>query len=313
MRNELEQLHQQITHELGPCSQQPRVELDDIDFVNRKKQLREIIEETSEMQCWIIDAPAGYGKSRFIRRIKEYYEHAGWVCCHIEIERGASHNIQALGQQILESLNESNDALLGLSEKGVRAKISTVLSQVTVPTRQGPMPICKVGYRGVGIFFDNVEVLDIDTFSSLAKIINNLRDNLCSFTHFFNTNNRLTVCLSGRDIRRRGSIFKNLGRSYKEIILLPYKFKSVEEVVRKYVFRAAINLDDEQCKYIAARFMYLNGGHPGCIAKTLQTLKKGENLTASQLLEDKNAYLEHSFRVLTKLENENEAILPLLG
>jgi hypothetical protein len=300
-----------------PLLDEPKV--DYVEFINRVEKIEKVFLEVNDMQCWVVDAPAGYGKSRFIQKIKERYEDKsakwGWACCYIKIQRERPPDLVALGQQILVALgtlDQGSCNLQKLSAEGIGIKVADVLRQMTVQFGQRSVPICNTSHKGVAVFLDNVEVLDDQTFADLADIINGIYLGLKE-TDFFIRSNQLRVFLAGRDIRRRSNVFRSRGRSYKDFTLSPYTFQFVEDAVREYILKADLSLESSS-RYsdIAARFMYFNGGHPGCIAETLTQLRHQGIPMVRKLLRQEDIYRAHSFQVLADLEKDNKDISKLL-
>ncbi len=313
LHQELEQLieeFQKILKETRKSSPHPSP--DHIDFVNRTAELDNIFQSVHVVQYWVVDAPVGYGKTSLLREVRRRYAKKGWACCYLEIEREAPPGLCALGEQVLCEIEGKSKNLQGSSAEEVGSEIATALLNTPIQNNEHPTTLSKASYKGLALLLDNIEVLEDATFSALGDAIIGIFNSL-NFTSFFSRGNQLRVFLSGRDIRRRSTIYRSKSLPYTGMSLSPYTFTVVEEAVRQYTLKANYELENGYLHNLSARFMYFNGGHPGCITDALTGLKDKSIYTVQRLLKGKREYLDRSFAILEKLEsNGNQEIHSLI-
>lgn len=277
-----------------------------LDFVNRVVELDEVFQSTLPAQYWIVDAPAGYGKSRFLQEIRRRYESKGWVCCYIEIPREKpSLDILGLANQIVSRLRCREPSERQFVAKRMGQQIAASISDLSVTVEEKTISLREAQYLGIALLLDNIEVLDDQTLSELGEFMAGVSEGLKN-TGFLGRQNRLRFFLSGRSARRKASILLPTGMGGVQRALSPYSFPVVVETVRQYALGAGVVLPEENLPEIAAHLMHLTGGHPGCMSTILGKLAEERFAGAPSILwEDAESLCKDVvLPVLRKFEDE---------
>lgn len=235
-----------------------------IDFVNRGAELDRIFLSTLPIQYWVIDAPAGYGKTDFLRELERRYNELNWVTGYVTISRDASPNIQTLVRHLFAAIDALNQYDQQQDARTIGLQFAACLLCSNTARR--------VTFGGVTIFIDNIDVLSELSFEKLVEFIIGVYEGL-SPSGFFLQQNRVRFFLAGRDARRKVARISKL--PFTELTLSPYEFSYVQETVRRYARKVNVLLQEPYIANVAACLMYLSGGHPGCIAGILGELAEG--------------------------------------
>jgi hypothetical protein len=297
----------------GAVKEQREGHVISVDFVNRVDELDSIFRSTQLAQYWIIDAPAGYGKSRFLQEIQRHYETKGWACCYVEIPRDTPLKTRALVGEIARELGFSGNYRGRMEARRIGRQIAASLLDllVEVEAKDGikeKIHLFEAKYSGVSIALDNVEVLDDQTLSELAALIPGIYDGLIG-GGFFSGQNRLRFFLAGRGARGRALATLNKGGAVMtERTLSAYSFDVVETTVGQYALKKQVTPPETNLGETAACLMDLTGGHPGCMATILEELAQSKFAHAPFVLkEDVDRFLSQVvFPVLEDLENVSD-------
>lgn len=298
-----------------PTEEPAVVEPISVDFVNRIEEFKTIFQSAMLAQHWIIDAPAGYGKTEFLKEIRERYTKTeGWLCCYVELPREAPLQIRALAHEIIREFGGSENFREEIGARQIGRRIAAYLLNLCVGTNE---KICLLSaqYSGIAVFVDNIESLEQETLSGLADLIGGVYEGL-NGSGFFNRQNRLRFFLAGRDARRKASsILSERSVPTADMALSPYTFSVVQDTVRQYALKAGVIPPEENLRETSAQLMYLTGGHPGCIAAILQELAKGRFAEAPFVLkEEPEKFNGVVFSVLRDLESASDRreLIPIL-
>ncbi len=246
-----------------------------IDFVNRDSEKNLVLNSTLMQAFWMIDAPAGYGKTAFVWELHKFYQGLGWVCVFCQLSKKNARNTLGVANLILEQLHAP---AVTLPDADLGDEIAAKLLDQPV----GGDPQVHAGqaeHKGIAIILDNAEVLDDKTFIGVSGLIGDINKSLIT-TGYYSRNNLTRFILSGRDLRRkRNDIIRKI-LAYKGLSLSPFKFEHVKETVRRYARHSKLPLPDTTIAQIAAKLMYVSGGHPGLIAEILGELTRSNFATA---------------------------------
>jgi len=284
-----------------------------IEFVNRTQELSEISRSTLLQQYWVIDGPAGYGKTIFLNEIQRRYKEQGWVCVYLQILKGKHTDIIQIADQILQQmgvgLGDTSDVTIEAMGEEIGANL---LSLPLSDENHQDISLAGAFFKGGAILIDNIEMLDNSTLLNLADMINAVHLYLRKSTIFFTNHNRLRFFLAGRDARRKCTVFRSKGFPYESFSLSPYAFPYVQETVRLYAQKAGIALNEDNLLKISADLMYLTGGHPGFIAELLRKLTDSRFTRANTILRQYTEEFSIHFNSLLKDLVEFDKDMPAL-
>jgi hypothetical protein len=239
-----------------------------VDFVNRRDELQHILNEsTPRAMYWIIDAPAGGGKSRFLQEIRWRYQNQGWVCCYQEIPHGESPSALDLANLIMSvralGVSPFKDAF---DPKQLGGEIAIRL----LGAETGIEKVSVARKRGICIQLDNLEVLSDESLSELARLTSGIYEGLHA-SGFFDRYNKLRFFFAGRYIGRKRHIFESKANLVTaQCSLSPYSFEAIRETVDQYAAKTAPQ--ESHLPNLSAHLMHLTGGHPKCIATILEEM-----------------------------------------
>jgi hypothetical protein len=224
-------------------------------FANREDEMDMILSSFAPAY-FVLDAPAGYGKTTLLKELKRRFEEGRWVCSYgcAEEHRSLQSLANALAQELGVSLTISSDArLLG-------ANLATAIKQQKkdVIAQEGLVLLIDLGKR------PSLKMKDL-----LEGFIPGVQDNLRTLEFFATKHNRFRVILAGRSLAGRKEI-ASAPLPMKVLKLTPFDYKVVRDTARDYL----PGYTENSVMQIAAHVMYLTGGHPGCMAHALEICKK---------------------------------------
>jgi hypothetical protein len=231
-----------------------------------------------------VDGPAGFGKTTFLLELQKYYQASGWVCAYSKLPKKIRIDTRYIASLIIRQLDPAKKIEPDATIPALGAQIAACLLSHPINEKTTPILLKQAEHMGAALFIDNAEVLDDATVLSLSELIVGINKSLM-VTGFYHKNNMFRFFLSGRDLRRkRNNVLRKI-LPYSGLSLSPFTFQYVEETVKKYVQKAESTLPDETSARIAAKLMYLCGGHPGLIAEILTELTESSFASASAWLE----------------------------
>jgi hypothetical protein len=275
-RQILSELARQVQEIRHPSSAQliPPVEYHLVDFVNRENELREIRSSTNLAQkYWVIDGPAGYGKTTFLEEVQKGFQEEGWASVLVTVDRKKPPDTYALALQISAQLEQPLAINGDTRPQTLGAHLAASLLNQTIRRRGRRQTLSQIHHKGVLLLLDNLEALDDETYANLADLLTGINNGLRHSGFYETHHNKFYAFLAGWEIRRRSNILSSRGLyTYTGLTLSPYTLQYIQQTVQNYAHKSGNNLPDLTITQIAARLMYCNGGHPRLIAKTLQEL-----------------------------------------
>lgn len=260
-------------------------------FVNREIERKQILASFEDGTFyWIIDAPAGYGKTALLHSIEETHCREGWPCCYIAIPREVKKvDIKQIASWVAEGFKcaqrfypqeEMEPQEMGRSLAGCLLEMTKGESFLGV----------------VLLFLDNVESLAVDTLANLESFIEGVYLGLDE-TEFFRGGHWI-VFLAGRGIHE-GMLSRIKA---KRLTLSPFEFEVVQQTVARCAREAGVSLKKEVSSRIAADLMYLTGGYPEYMAKIVESLWEG-NFAISLKREEPEKYLREVIEVVDEIRD----------
>jgi hypothetical protein len=223
-----------------------------IPFQNREDEIREILSSFAPAY-YLLDAPAGYGKSVLLEQLAERFGEARWLVAHTRLKEtdDLSCLVTALSSQLgANCSSEETDAYLcGASLAGaVRAKLD-------VKTHNGLILLLDLDKKPALAVLEDL----------LGQFIPAMQERLRQMEFFSTRHNRFRVIVAGRYLAREigaipGCVPLNVLR------LTPFDYEVVREAVQAFL------PDDRDVAVtgISAHLMHFTGGHPGCLARCLR-------------------------------------------
>ncbi len=211
-------------------------EMNDLQFENRKDELTAIKMRTKTRK--IIDAPAGYGKSQLLRKLREDYTKEGKQCACVDFED--TTEATRIRKQIAAQLN--------ISYGGKNLSTTQLLKDIN-----------KLG-GDVVLFFDSVEkASESDLEWLLENFVPKCENRL--------PNINFLVIFAGRNMdsgdynrRKRWKTEK-----FETIKLSEFSLSVIERVIRNKLKAIDTGFSYEMYKDWAERILKLSGGHPRSI------------------------------------------------
>ena len=225
---------------------EPTVSPNNISFINREDEKREIRNPGGNAQI-VINAPAGYGKTRLLEEIENWYRtelRSEWICARINLNMEQYRSIPSL------ILNEIDTQTIGEAVNNVDA--DCLIDKI-------------VDYnKHILLIFDAVESNPIAAEYLVKDFIPHLKESL-SYTKL---NSRFIF--AGRYVKKHEWI----GRNYVFINLSMLNEDIVARAVSKELEDTALSSEtvDALEKEIAA----LSCGHPGIVCEILRSHPTGK-------------------------------------
>lgn len=234
----------------APATPQPRTF--HIPFQNREDEIKDILSSFAP-PYFLLDAPAGYGKSVLLKRLAERFEENGWMTAHVRLdERGNAH-------QLVDSLAHQlgvECATAGLDMTGCGRQLAAVLRQDKLD---------EMTHEGLVLLIDLDGKPTLDTLEDfVTQFIPAVQKNLLLLEFFLTHHNRFRVIIAGRHV---ASKVTSSDIPLRILQLTPFNYTVVLEAMRALLPGYA----RDSITQIAAHLMYLTGGHPGCVAHCLQS------------------------------------------
>ena len=252
-------------------------------FVNRQNELSEIL-DNSAPPYYLIAAPSGYGKTRFVKALKEKFEKQDYICGYVSFKEAKTYLdvLQALAKDLFgDTLLIDEDAFVQpLPGKPMAAGIKLELDQNQADSwgyrfqdalrRLGKFELPESetdnGRKaGIALMFDDVDngSLPLPQVEILLKyFIPSLQRNL-AVLKFFTNKGRFRVIVAGRYISTKAEVKRSL--TFATMTLKPFTLNVITQAVQNVL----PEVNSQEQEQISAHLMYLTGGHPECIKKVL--------------------------------------------
>jgi hypothetical protein len=225
-------------------------------FVNREN-ISEYVTLEQAPPFFLIDAPAGFGKTTLLKRLQEIYENLGWLNSYICINE--QRTLEEISRQISESLGlELSGDFFGKSL--ARALVKKYQTEIANRTKRGFIIFLDIekSWSQVLPMIDPLLVNFIPEVAEELRVLDFLTDR----------HNPFRMVLSGRYLT--GKLSPSIPITLNHIKLTPLSYKHVFEAVQKHLEgRGVVQIDQ-----LAAHLMYYTAGHPGCISRILRTYKE---------------------------------------
>ncbi|GEM_PF-1625490 len=237
-------------------------------FINQKDEMDNIL-ATFAPQYYFLDAPAGYGKTILLQRLKNRFQEKDYECAYVSADK-----YPTLPLLLKELFNEYG--MRYPKDDNLGQQITRFGSLLNQKHKNNPKIV------GFVLLIDLGKAPSITLINELLNtFIPRLFHNLQTMDEWFKTKverHRFRVVVTGRYLATREEVKIKFVPSR----LSPFKYEVILDLVWQYVG----HLPEEQIKQIAAHIMYLSGGHPGCMAALLRLYKQKETPYPDYFLED---------------------------
>ncbi len=226
-----------------------------IPFINRKDEISLIVSSYAQAYT-LIDAPAGYGKTELLKELERRFKELEWACAYVSIgEKGTLPKVAAaLAQQL--GL-DANEVLRGEGPANLAGNLAAEILGKDIAKNKNGL-VLLVDFEGK----PRLAILP-DLLKTFVPAIQQALYNLN--VDFMVQHNWFRVIIAGRYLANRPEV-SQLSLPLEIRRLTPFSYEIVRDTVRAYL-RGPV---DNVIVQIAAHLMHLTGGHPGCVAKTLE-------------------------------------------
>lgn len=237
-----------------------------IPFINREQELKNIMASaeagTISAKYFIVDAPAGYGKSVFLEELSRRFKNKkngsdrnAWDCALVRV----SPNMEPF--QLYEDLARS---------LGIEVKSLTSDSPGYQVSSSWIQKFNHTEFEGLVLLFDfdnepNEKLINTLVNEFIPKFQKNLSTNLVQYER---GNLVFRVVIAGRDLNK-DNVVGSIYSPYTPIYLSAFNHQNINETI----FAFWPNLPDQSRSEIAAHILFFTGGHPGAMGEILIRLK----------------------------------------
>lgn len=251
-----------------------------IGFTNRDEERKRLAYVSGAPTLYfVIDAPAGYGKSTLLRQLQKEYNAKKWAYSLVQVSEES--NIEDLDVAL-----HTNFELDGQNLTLTRNRFSsgTTLGRSLVSRFQSELP----DGRGIVILIDlDKKPNEQLTENLFSEFIPNLFQTLERLETMKQRILKLYVIVAGRSLIATADNYrKTLSLSY--IPLSPFKFEDIYSSAKDHF---GIGITDDFLKAVAGLAMCLGAGHPGCMSHIFHHFKEECDVSENDCLEQHGLYL----------------------
>jgi hypothetical protein len=234
----------------------PRPPSGDLQFVNQIEALNAVLNQP-QANNFVIDAPAGYGKTRLLRELAIRLAQASW---YIRTVSFSDSHIKPMSQNDAVSFiaQHFNVKHVGSAEDTGR-RVAQILRQLNANKN-----ISKDSQMGSVLILDAIEQISTGThlrsYDELKSFLHGLREGSSVFQNY-----TLRIILAGRYI---GQYISISGDSIV-INLKPFDINVIRQAISTFFESQQSEMSFERCGELAQHILYITGGHPEMVKKLL--------------------------------------------
>ncbi|RLB02574.1 MAG: hypothetical protein DRG59_12565, partial [Deltaproteobacteria bacterium] len=222
-----------------------------IPFTNREIEIDRVVADYAPAY-YLIDAPTGYGKTEFLKKVQSKFDENHWVSAIVTCDE-LTHpdNVADL---VAEAFSVDLPNFAGFSS-GVR--LGSALQK-----KFGKL---DEGFSGVVLLVDMDKKPSAEVIKELLQVVKSARELFGELSFFTKGHNRFRMVIAGRSLANLKAI-RNSTLPFSVLKLSPFSY----EVIKRAVDNARNSIDEKHRNNLSAHLFYATGGHPLCITKILK-------------------------------------------
>lgn len=228
----------------------------DVLFVDREFELQ-FIQSGLSPAYFILDAPAGFGKTALLQQLKSNFYQQNWLSAYTAVDSNStlSDLVKALADElnITSLLAQKGD----LRPWGMR--FGTALqNHWEMLDKNGLVLLIDLDERTPPhVFKELIEDFIPDVYACMRVL-----------RFFERKQNRFRIILAGRSLAPPPKTDVSIPLAI--VSLRPFKFHVVQDMARSWLPQLA----DETIQQLVAHLFYMTGGHPGSLVQTLRLFQQ---------------------------------------
>jgi hypothetical protein len=228
-----------------------------VPFTDQEDKI-ELILSSHAPSYYLLDAPAGYGKTALLMELKRRFQEKGWGCAYVSADE--HETLEKLIGALFKELDLDESPRI-VSAKRLGLDLGGLLK------RKWQEEIMKEGL----VFLIDLGKTPPSTLVSdlLKQFIPNVQSTLRTDSFFQSKHNRFRVVLAGRYLAGREEITSKSLR-LNVLQLPPFSYEILKHTAREYLANCA----EDTVTQISAHIMHITGGHPGCMAALLEMYRR---------------------------------------
>lgn len=226
-------------------------------FINREDELKQIL-YTLAPPYYVVDAPAGYGKTALLRELQSRFKEREWLGAYVSVQE--HRNLPAIEQALATELG------ITLSQGSNAPPPGLNLGKAILQQQTEEFGLEKGNKKGIVLLVD----VDKKPWTSLlptvdalfTKFIPSLERELRTLPFFQTQHNPFRVVFAGRYLA--GKTPSSTPLPLTVLKLTPFDYEVVLNTVSAYL------PEQKGLAQLTAHLIHYTAGHPGCIARVLQ-------------------------------------------
>lgn len=226
-----------------------------VPFTNQENEMKQVLPPFAPAY-YLLDAPAGYGKTEFLKELEQRFKERGWQCAYVSINQNDT---------LAELVTALADKLSVTSLLNRNTRLSWEL-RLGGALRRRWSQLARQGAAKEGL----VLLIDLNKRPSLPlvkkilqKLLPAIQKSLRALEFFANRHNRLRIIIAGRYLAARLPSRSLSG--IKILPLSPFSYEVIQNSAGEYLANG--NQKSSAIRQFSAHLFYLTGGHPGCMAR----------------------------------------------
>jgi hypothetical protein len=231
-------------------------EIPDVLFVDRKFELQ-YIQSKLTAAYFILDAPAGFGKTTLLHQLQKQFYQDNWLSAYTAIDSNST--LSDLVKELADTLNITSLLAQDVDRRPWGMRFGTALQNHWE----------MLDKDGLVLLIDLDERTPHDVVKELIEqFIPDVYGCMSVLRFFARKQNRFRIVLAGRSLAPPPQTHPRIPLAIMS--LRPFKLNVVEDMVRSWLPQ----LDDRFIQQLVAHLFYLTGGHPGSLAQTLKLFQR---------------------------------------
>ncbi len=225
-----------------------------VPFTNREDEMKNILSSTSPAYH-LLYGPAGYGKTELLKQLKQRFKERGWSCAYVYLSENSSDKDLANEVAKQFEIQFSPQDNIPLSEQ--------IGGRLLYKWQSGDKK------EGLVLLVDLEKIPSITILHKLIeKFIPDIERSLRVLDDFALRHNRFRVIIAGRNLGTHLGI-EHQGLPLNLLKLSPFSY----DVIRNSAIDYLPGQNQAVIDQLSAHLFFITGGHPGCMAHTLEMYK----------------------------------------